>query len=184
MLKGGIFKSDFGLGPIPKYTDVDESQFSPYHLPSQDIKSINQALKYRMKYLMSTSTCTSIIAHIYFMYSLFRVPLYDNIRPDLVSITKNYMISFRKPVTCILSKLPNGIISIDSDSKFYDDEPAVLLKGGKIMESMLTITKEEFAERFLAKGDKSHLPPPQDHHNYLLLNNEVCIRSQIDCKIV
>lgn len=34
----------------------------------------------------------------------------------------------------------------------------------------------------MAKGDKSHIPPLIDHHNYLLLNNEVCIRSQIDCK--
>jgi hypothetical protein len=76
-----------------------------------------------MKYLMSTSTITSVIAHIYFLYSQFRIPLYDNIRPDLVQITKNFMISYRKPVTAIITKLPNGLITFDSDSKYYESQP-------------------------------------------------------------
>lgn len=51
-----------------------------------------------------------------------------------------------------------------------------------MIENLLTYNKEDFYNRFLSKDDKSSLPKIIDHHNYLLLNNEVCIRSQIDCK--
>lgn len=90
---------------------------------------------------MSTSTITSIISHIYYLFSNFRVPVYDNIRPDLVQITRNYMISSRKPVTAIISKKPNGLITYDSDSKFYESQPEVLMEGGKIIENLLTYNK-------------------------------------------
>lgn len=104
VLKGGLHKSNFGINRIPKASEVDTTQYPPYLLPSQDHKSINTALKYKMKYLMSTSTITSVISHIYYLFSNFRVPVYDNIRPDLVQITRNYMISARKPVTAIITK--------------------------------------------------------------------------------
>lgn len=51
---------------LPQYSEIDESCIPPYHPPSQDPKLLEMAYQNETKYLMSTSTITSIMAHVYY----------------------------------------------------------------------------------------------------------------------
>ena len=63
--------------------------------------------------------------HLYFVFSMFRKPCFDNVYEDveIEGIKKEYMNHFKKPSTFFLSKTPNKKerYSIDSD-KGYSEE--------------------------------------------------------------
>ena len=84
--------------------------------------------------------------HLYFLFSMFRKPNFDNILEDLGSddgVKKEYMSHFKKPSTFFLKKGKDNTYSVDPD-KGYSEEKMneVLMEVGTLMEYMLTHSKE------------------------------------------
>ena len=71
---------------------------------------------------MSTSTISNVLSQIYFLFSSFRNPIFDNISSAYESEPKKYMISQRKPTSNMLRKLDpkNGIYALDSDNGLFE----------------------------------------------------------------
>jgi hypothetical protein len=51
---------------------------------------------------------------------------------------------------------------------------------GKVMENQLTMSDQEFRRRYIKTEMVENFVPEREHHRFLLVNNEICLRSQID----
>jgi Mitochondrial protein Pet127 len=111
------------------------------------------ATKHKSKYLMSTSTITAMLNHIYYAISNFKSPHFSGLSESYDHEPLKFMLSQRKPNTIFLRQLPtdNGsdLFSIDSDSGFTESSNEVLLKMGKYMEKMFTTDADYFNKHFV-----------------------------------
>lgn len=64
---------------IPAYSQINEELIAPYYTPGKDENLKRIARKFHSKYLMSTSTVSSILAHIYYSISNFKSPHFNNL---------------------------------------------------------------------------------------------------------
>lgn len=90
--------------------------------------------------MMSTSTISSVLSHIYFCIANFKSPHFNNLSEPFDREPLKFMISQRKPNTVFLTKTDKNkkVYSVDGDSGFIEPSNVVLLKMGKYMEKMLT----------------------------------------------
>jgi hypothetical protein len=134
---------------------------------------------------MSTSTISSVLSQIYFLFSSFRSPRFDHIFEDFENEPRRFMISQRKPVTNYLRKLDekHGIYALDGDPGLFFYRNALLMDLGKVLERFLTLPAETFQGVLLNRDKESRIKNaiPDDHHRFMKLNNDICLRSQIDC---
>jgi len=73
------------------------------------------------------------------------------------------------------------MFAMDSDSGLFKNEDNVLMKLGKVVEKQLTLSKDEFEKNFIIGKIPEGQPPIDDeHYRYMKLNNNICLRSQID----
>lgn len=179
---GGTF-----LRKIPNVEDVSFDEIPPYIPPSQDKLLLKFAQESKIKYVMSTSTISSVLSQIYFLFSSFKNPLFDNVFEEYENEPRKYMISQRKPITNFLRKLDekSGIYALDGDPGLFYYRNALLMDLGKVLERFLTLPPEVFNDVLLSKNKekaKEHKNAiPDDHHRFMKLNNDICLRSQIDC---
>ena len=177
------------LKTIPNSDDVNFDRIPAYIPPSQDKLLLRFAQESKIKFVMSTSTISNVLSQIYFLFSSFKNPLFENVFEDYENEPKKYMISQRKPATNFLRKLDqkNDIYAFDSDPGIFYYKNAILMDLGKVLERFLTLTPEVFTDVLLTKNkqkldEKSMaLLLPDDHHRFMKLNNDICLRSQIDC---
>jgi len=175
------------LRKIPNSEDVNFDEIPPYIPPSQDKLLLKFAQESKIKYVMSTSTISSVLSQIYFLFSSFKNPLFENVFEEFENEPRRFMISQRKPVTNFLRKLDekHGIYALDGDPGLFFYRNALLMDLGKVLERFLTLTPEVFNGALLgkdkekAKENKNAIP--DDHHRFMKLNNDICLRSQIDC---
>jgi hypothetical protein len=59
---------------IPPYSQINEEVISPYFPPGSDVNLKRLALKHKCKYMMSTSTITSMLNHLYYAMSNYKSP--------------------------------------------------------------------------------------------------------------
>lgn len=87
------------------------------------------------------------------------------------------MVSFRKPITYLLSEVEEGLYSIESDKGFLSPSNYVLSKLGTLGEYLLTHEKEEIKrlEEELAVAEA------KNYYRYSVTNENLFLRSQIDC---
>lgn len=177
-------KGEF-LRNIPKVEDLAMDQIPEYIPPSQDKSLLEFARNSNIKYVMSTSTISQVLSQIYYLLSSFRNPLFDNVFEDYENEPRKYMISQRKPVTNFLRKLDEskGIYGLDGDPGIFQYKNVILLNLGKVLERYLTLTPEEFNSALLKKNanQENKYLIPDDHHRFMKVNNDICLRSQIDC---
>jgi hypothetical protein len=66
---------------------------------------------------MSTSTISSVLSQMYYLFSNFKNPNFENITNSYDNEPKKYMISARKPITVILNSIDKEkeIYAIDND---------------------------------------------------------------------
>jgi hypothetical protein len=97
--------------------EVDLSKVPPFTPPSRDSLLLKFAQESKIRYVMSTSTISSVLSQIYYLLSSFRNPSFENISEDYQSEPKKFMISQRKPITTFLRKIDkeNNIYALDSD---------------------------------------------------------------------
>ncbi|CAI2386460.1 unnamed protein product [Moneuplotes crassus] len=171
---------------LPQYSQIDESCIPPYYPPSQDKQLLKIAEEHGSRFVMSTSTITSVLAHMYFMISNFKSPHFANLSYAYDKEPLKFMISQRKPNSIFLKMIDpeKKIYAIDSDSGFSEPSNMVLLKMGKYMEKMLQYDAEEFRSMTgLKPGTTPQEDNEQDYFKYSLYNN-ILLRSQIDCRRV
>ena len=70
--------------------------------------------------------------------------------------------------------------ALDSDPGIFEQEIFALMNSGKIIERQLTQERDEFNKRYVNLD--SEVEPIPDFHRFMKLNNELCLRSQIDCR--
>ena len=132
---------------LPQYSEIDESAISNYYPPSEDAQLKHFALNEGWKYLMSTSTITSIMAHVYYEISNYKSPHFSNLSTEYDREPLKFMMTQRKPNSVILRQVDkeNNTYAVNSDSVLESDAPnLVLLKMGKYMEKMMQVDADEF----------------------------------------
>lgn len=125
---------------LPQYSQINEECIAPYFPPGQDSNLQRLCSTHNTKYMMSTSTISSVLSHIYYCMSNFKSPHFNNLSEAYDKEPLKFMISQRKPNTVFLKKSSKfkGVYSVDGDSGFIEPSNVVLLKMGKYMEKMLT----------------------------------------------
>lgn len=105
---------------LPQYSEIDESCIPPYHPPSTDPNLLKIADENNMKYIMSTSTVTSMMSHAYFALSNYKSPHFFDLSESYDREPLKYMVSQRKPANIWLRKLPGDKMryAVDSDKGF------------------------------------------------------------------
>ena len=116
--------------------------------------------------MMSTSTITSIMNHLYYSISNYKSPHFNGLTVSYDQEPMKFMLSQRKPNTIFLRQLSqNGqnVFAVDSDSGFSEQNNVVLLKMGKYMEKMFTTDSEFFNDHYVldlhTNRPKVDLPP-------------------------
>ena len=102
--------------------------------------------------MMSTSTITSIMNHIYYAISNYKSPHFNGLTESYDHEPMKFMLSQRKPNTIFLKQIAqNGktVYAIDGDSGFTEQSNIVLLKMGKYMEKMFTTDSDVFNDHFV-----------------------------------
>ena len=172
------------LKRIPKSDEIDFDRIPGYKTPSNDPLLLKFARETNTKYIMSTSTISSALIQMYFLFSGFRSPDFRHLSTDYALQPKKFMVSQRKPSTCFIKPVDKekGIYALESDNGIFIKPTAVLSDLGKVVERQLTMSEEEF-ERSLVRGkiDENYVVT-EDHHRFMKLNNNICLRSQIDCR--
>lgn len=201
MLNKNLIKSkksfDF-LSTIPEPEELDVSHIPPYTKPSNDSLLLDFAKRSNSKFVMSTSTISSCLMQIFFMFQNFSNPNERNVSNKLWGVSGKYMVSQRKPTTCILRRVADpiyrkdntsnepsiGVWALDSDTTPLNPESEILMFLGKILERMYTMEVDDFdsllvkSKQDLSKG----LVLEEDYHRFMKVNDDICLRSQIDCK--
>ena len=151
-------------------------------------------MTHKAKYMMSTSTVSSILSHIYYSIANHKSPHFNNLSEAYDREALKFMISQRKPNTIFLTQIDrkNKLYSIDGDSGFIEPSNVVLLKMGKYMEKMLTTDAQYFNDHYVLdlKTNKPKLEMTEqakkalfeeDYFRYMR-SGKMFLRSQIDTR--
>ena len=134
---------------------------------------------------MSTSTISLCLSQIFFLTSYFQNPLMESISFQFSTYPKRYMVSQRKPITNIIRRIDKekNIYAMDSDNNPFESKVDILLFLGKVLERMYTMPVDDFNQLFLKEFENQikTAKMDQDYHRFMSVNNEICLRSQIDC---
>jgi hypothetical protein len=159
------------------------SSIPPYKKPSEDEHLLDFAKQTNSKYVMSTSTISSILSQLYYLITHFQSPVMQYSNQSYVDISNKFMSSQRKPITNIVRKLEDNIYALDSDKAPFESRIEILLNLGKILERMYTMTVDDFNHLLLKETQdlSKGVMIDEDYHRFMSVNNEVCLRSQLDC---
>ena len=78
---------------LPQYSQINEECISPYYPPSHDPNLMRMAQNHNCKYVMSTSTISSVLSHIYYCMSNFKSPHFNNLSEAYDREPLKFMIS-------------------------------------------------------------------------------------------
>jgi hypothetical protein len=86
-------KLDTFFTRLPQYSQINEACISPYYPPGQDQNLLRIATENQCRYTMSTSTISSVLAHIYYCLSNFKSPHFNNLSEAYDREPLKFMIS-------------------------------------------------------------------------------------------
>lgn len=81
------------FGQLPQYSQINESLIAPYFTPGSDVNLKRIATKHKSKYLMSTSTITAMLNHIYYAISNFKSPHFSGLSESYDHEPLKFMLS-------------------------------------------------------------------------------------------
>ncbi|CAD8078816.1 unnamed protein product [Paramecium sonneborni] len=160
--------------------DAQMNKFDTYLPPSKDVTLQQFAKTLNLKYCVSTSTFSNVLSQIFYLLSGFNGPDFSGVFEDFPDEPRKFMISQRKPTSALLQRVDQNMYALDGDPGIFEEEIMELLMSGKIVERQLTQEKEEFENRYIKLDPQ--MPNIEDFHRFMELNNEMCLRSQIDCR--
>ena len=180
---------------LPQYSQINEQCIAPYFPPGSDVNLKRLAAQNQAKYMMSTSTITSLLSHLYYMISNFKSPHFSGLSKAYDNEPLKFMVSQRKPNTVFLRQQQTEdkreLYAIDSDAGFGEPSNTVLLKMGKYMEKMFTTDADFFNDHFVldlvTNKPRIDMTPEmidqlreEDYFRYMMVG-KMFLRSQIDC---
>lgn len=134
---------------MPQYTEINEDIIAPYYSPGKDENLRRLTRKYGCEYLMSTSTVSSVLSHIYYAISNHKSPHFSGLSQAFDNEPLKFMVSQRKPNTVFLTQIDKKLFSLDGDDGFEAKQNIVLMKMGKYMEKMMTTEADEFMRYYV-----------------------------------
>lgn len=175
-------RNNFQFSPFLKTIhqphEIDYECLAPFVNPSGDKKLHNLALENNCKFVASTSSMTTILSHLYFLFSNFKPPNFSGF--SFLFQSKTRLRHIARPKSIFLRKNNDGIYSIDCNNGTILPQNQILLDLGKSLEKMLTMDPDEFNLKLLKSSTgKKNISP--DIYHYLKLDNSLLVRSQLDC---
>ncbi|KAJ9361562.1 hypothetical protein DTO027B9_723 [Paecilomyces variotii] len=174
-----VYNFDPYLGEIMPVTEFDFDALKEYITSSKDETLRNVAAQQGKKYVGSSSSMTSVLAHFHYLLSNWRavnISTMSQLFPDKI---RSFTRLLRAPAAMFL-RYQDGVYAIDADKEF--DSANILMNLGKSMEKLLTLPKEEF-ERY-RRSSKNKISAEEEQaipeaYHYSTLGDFI-MRSQLD----
>lgn len=110
----------------------------------------------------------------HYMISFFQEANYTTVPFHNTKFKARYMQMQKKPITCILKKVEEGLFGLDgSMTRFYPIN-MILMQMGKIIECMLIQDVDEFNNIFRGSPD---IRMEEEFHRINMVNGEIALRS-------
>ena len=171
---------------IPQPHEIDMKKISNWKPPSLDNRLVNLGKQYGVKFVMSTSSISSVLSQMLYLISNFKEANYSMLYSFTDSSEMRYMSSQKKGSTCFLRRASESpeIWALDSDSGPFEADHQILMDMGHIIEKMCTMEPAEFEGCFLkSKQDLGKFKiPNEDYHRLMKIEDDMLIRSQLDCQ--
>ncbi|KEQ75668.1 Pet127-domain-containing protein [Aureobasidium namibiae CBS 147.97] len=175
-----VYNFDPYLQKIMPVTEFDYDALTAYKTSSQDNFLSEFAKKHGKKYVGSTSSMTSTLAHFHYLLSAWRKINTDMLSRDFPDTLQSFTALNRTPTFMFLRR-KGDTYAIDADKEF--DGANVLMLLGRSMEKLMTLPTSEF-ERY--RKDKSdgisevERNKPEAYHYSSL--GDFLLRSQLDAQ--
>ncbi|GAD91491.1 mitochondrial mRNA processing protein PET127, putative [Paecilomyces variotii No. 5] len=174
-----VYNFDPYLGEIMPVTEFDFDALKDYITSSKDETLRKVAAQQGKKYVGSSSSMTSVLAHFHYLLSGWRavnISMLSQMFPDKI---RSFTRLLRAPAAMFLH-YQDGVYAIDADKEF--DSANILMNLGKSMEKLLTLPKEEF-ERYRRSSENKISPEeeqatPEAYHYSTA--GDFIMRSQLD----
>jgi hypothetical protein len=158
--------------------EFDFSSLKPYITSSKDQTLQKIAKQYGKRYMGSSSSMTSILAHFHFLLSRFRQVKVDMLSKSFPDQLRTVTPTLRGPVAIFL-RWGNGSYAIDADKQY--DSGTILSLLGKSLEKFLTLDTKGFEQYRKSSLDKVPLAdtiaPEAFHYSTM---GDILMRSQLD----
>lgn len=174
-----MFNFDPYLQTIMPVAEFDFASLKAYITSSKDKTLKKIAESHGKRYMGSSSSMTSILAHFHFLLSRFRRPSIDMLSkafPDRGNT--NFTQTLRSPAAIFL-KWGDGSYAIDADKQFGTATILSLL--GKAMEKLLTLDTESYEQYRKSNPAQVHVAEreaPETFHYSTV--GDILMRSQLD----
>jgi len=174
-----VWNFDPYLGNIMPISEFNFGALNKYVTSSEDSLLRDVALKHKKRYIGSTSSLSSALAHFHFLLSAWRPLTLENLsrgfRDDGTSFTR-----IQRSPSAIFLRFKDSVYAVDADKEY--DTSNILMNLGRSMEKLLTLEKDEF-ERYRRTHDSSRdaemqsTEPEAYHYSGL---GQFLLRSQLD----
>ncbi|RMZ80520.1 hypothetical protein DV737_g2925, partial [Chaetothyriales sp. CBS 132003] len=172
-----VYNFDPYLEKIMPVTEFNFEALNQYVTSSQDTALRDLALQRQKRYIGSSSSMTSTLAHFHFLLSAWR-PLDIGNLSRAFKVESDNFTRFQRAPTAAFLRYQDGVYAMDADKEF--DEATVLLSLGRSMEKLLTLEKSDYEKLRRSNAIDSgqfDLSPEQYHYSEL---GSFVMRSQLD----
>ncbi|EME81983.1 uncharacterized protein MYCFIDRAFT_115596, partial [Pseudocercospora fijiensis CIRAD86] len=137
-----VYNFDPYLEKIMPAREFDFNALKEYKTSSQDKALSAIAQQQDKRYIGSTSSMTSTLAHFHYLISNWRPLNHSMISRGFSKDTTKQLTEINKAPNAIFLRWKNGCYAIDADKEY--DSPNVLMLLGKSMELLLTLPTDEY----------------------------------------
>lgn len=173
-----VYNFDPYLEKIMPVSEFNFEALNPYITSSEDLYLRDVSMKHRKRYIGSSSSMGSAMAHFHLLLSAWRPIDFSMLSRKFEGQFDTFTIITRAPGSIFL-RWRNGVYAVDADKEF--DEPNILMMQGKSMEKLLTLEKDDF-ERYRKPKSGEDAPAldaePEAYHYSTV--GKFLLRSQLD----
>lgn len=173
-----MYNFDPYLGSIMPVSEFDFDALNEYITSSKDESLHKLALSTGKKYVGSSSSMTSVLAHFHYLLSQWRPINTSTVSQGFPGHLRSFTKIMRGPAAVFL-RYNNGVYAVDADKEF--ENATVLMNLGKSMEKLLTLSTEDFERYRRTNKDKISGPEQSDPEAYHYSTiGDFIMRSQLD----
>jgi hypothetical protein len=173
-----VYNFDPYLEKIMPVSEFDYDALTIYKTSSQDPSLSEFAKQHGKKYVGSTSSMTSTLAHFHYLLSAWRKIDTSMFSRDFPDTLQSFTALNRAP-TAIFLRFKGGTYAVDADKEY--DGANVLMLLGRSMEKLLTMPTSEFERYRKGKSNgisEAESKKPESYHYSTL--GDFLLRSQLD----
>ncbi|KAG9961290.1 Pet127-domain-containing protein, partial [Aureobasidium melanogenum] len=175
-----VYNFDPYLQKIMPVTEFDYDALTAYKTSSQDNFLSEFAKKHGKKYVGSTSSMTSTLAHFHYLLSSWRKINTDMFSRDFPDTLQSFTALNRTP-TSIFLRRKGDTYAVDADKEY--DGANVLMLLGRSMEKLLTMPIDKFEQYRKDKSSGvSEVEPNQPEAYHYSSLGDFLLRSQLDAQ--